>query len=94
MYSARRPRYVTLVITSVTYRSTRDNAISAYEYSCHRRRGPATITYSVAQAPELIVASGAIEFQYGCQTSVFKYNCNVLEFLRMPTEIGVGADFQ
>ena len=34
----------------------------------------------------LEVSSGAIEFQYGCQTSVFKYNCNVLEFLRIPTD--------
>ena len=42
----------------------------------------------------LELSSGAIEFQYSCQTSVFKYNCNVLEFLRMPTEIGAGADFQ
>jgi hypothetical protein len=42
----------------------------------------------------LEVSSGAIEFQFGCRASVFKYNCNALEFLRMPTEVGAGADFQ
>jgi ubiquitin C-terminal hydrolase len=32
-----------------------DNAIAAYDCPRHRRRGPATITYAVAQAPAIIV---------------------------------------
>eukprot|EP01047_Picozoa_sp_COSAG01_P049612 COSAG01_NODE_4934_length_4611_cov_2.711658_1_plen_1478_part_00 len=31
------------------------NTVTAYDCPCHRPRGPATITYSVAQAPEILI---------------------------------------